>query len=282
MTKEAVVLFSGGTDSTLTAALMAEEFDKIHLITYDRFGIFQVENSKKNAQKLVDKFGKDKFVHKVINFDKVFQKVSYQNYLKNLIKFGFMNLSTCGLCKLSMHVMTIIYCLEFQIQRVSDGANKGMDVFPAQMDSVLDELRGMYEKFGIEYTNPVYEIDPPEEKSLIKDENMAFIHNNIYGAKSEEQKRTGGKTTGELLYDMGLSPEANVKGSRYDQKRQPRCFQFMLFSFYYNKWYLPIKGNSEYKKETTTFFKSKIQEISEVIELHRNGEVQKIFNIEES
>ena len=52
---ETATLFSGGTDSTLTAALMADKFDKIHLITYDRFAFSSVMNPMVNVKKLRDK-----------------------------------------------------------------------------------------------------------------------------------------------------------------------------------------------------------------------------------
>ena len=109
--EEIVVLFSGGTDSTLTAALMAEEFRKVYLITYDRFGLFSITNPKINVEKLKNKFGDNKFTHKVIRLDRLFKFVSYERYLRNFIRYRFFLLSTCGLCKLAMHIRTVIFCL---------------------------------------------------------------------------------------------------------------------------------------------------------------------------
>lgn len=280
---EAIVLYSGGTDSTLTASMLSKQFDRIHLITYDRFGIFEVENSQNNAKKLQEKYGEEKFVHKIINFDKIFQKIAYKKYLKNMAKYGFMNLSVCGLCKLSMHVMTVVYCLENDIKYVADGANKGMEIFPAQMDVVLDELREMYLEFGIEYTNPVFNYNPPPEKGHIKDENMALLKSQIQNEKKQEPVQVEGleRTTGEMLFDEGLAPIQNIKGSRYDQKRQPRCFQFMLFSLYVNKWYLPGHTMEEYKGETLEYFKSKIDESKELLTEFKSGKHSNIMKIRE-
>ena len=282
----AIVLFSGGTDSTLTAAMYAKKYDKVHLITYDRFGIFEVENSRNNAKKLQDKYGQDKFVHKIIKFDKIFKKVAYQKYVKNILKHGFMNLSTCGLCKLSMHVMTVVYCLENDIKIVADGANKGMEIFPAQMDTVLNEIRTMYSEFDIIYSNPVFDHNPPEDKSHIKDENMALLQSQIQNLKKEEklpqkeEHQAPSKTTGELLFDEGLAPDQNIKGTRYDQKRQPRCFQFMLFSVYVNQWYLPKSNLDTYRAETLDYFKEKIKDSTEILKEYQNGKHKKIFKIE--
>ena len=276
-TNEAVILFSGGTDSTLTAALLQDKFDLIHLITYDRFGIFEVENSKENAKKLQEKYGKEKFIHRIINFDEVFKRISYEKYFKNLMKFGFMNLSTCGLCKLSMHVLTVVYCLENKVSYVADGANKGMEIFPAQMDTVLEQLRHMYGEFDIEYTNPVFDFDAPPEKTLIKDENMALLQSQMTKPTDNRSEKNQKETTGELLHKLGLSPEKDIKGTRYDQRRQPRCFQFMLFSVFVNKWFLPGKDMQKYRKETFEFFKEKIQDSTLLLKEYQQGKHKKVF-----
>jgi len=271
--KTAIVLFSGGTDSTLTAALVEEHYSSIELITYSRYGIFEAENASKNAQLLIDKFGR-KISHKIIDFEKVFKKIAYQKYIKNIVEHGFMNLSTCGLCKLSMHVMTIAYCLENKISYVADGANKGMELFPAQMKDVIAEIRELYKAFNITYENPVFEYEPPEDKSLIKDKEMANLVN---PKKTPSTQKLN--TAGKKLYELGLSPEANIKGSKYDRNRQPRCYQFVLFSTYINKWYLPRKSKEEYQKETLTYYKKKIAFAKELLE--NKKENKGIFDLEE-
>jgi len=115
------LLFSGGTDSTYTAVLMQDKYDKIHLITYDRFGFLNTKNSQNSALKLKRAFGEDKFVHRIINIDKLFREISYESYLGDILKYGFFLLLTCGLCKLAMHWQAIIYCLDNNVGEVCDG-----------------------------------------------------------------------------------------------------------------------------------------------------------------
>ena len=250
------ILFSGGTDSTLAAVLQQEKFDKLVLLTFDRLGIAKVENSKVNAQMLIDKYGADKISHKIINFDKVFKKISYENYFRNVLKHGLMNLSTCGLCKLSMHIQAIDYCNEHGIKHVADGANQGMNMFPAQMKPVVDQMKELYQKYGINYSNPVFEYESPDEGSFISMENSNLLKSL---PKADEEKELQKKTAGKVLYEKGLAPMTNIKGSVYDRKRQPRCFQFILFKMFANKYFLANKTYDEYVSETVDFFGDKVK-----------------------
>jgi PP-loop superfamily ATP-utilizing enzyme len=275
----AVVLFSGGSDSMLTASIMAKDFSQIDLITFDRYGIFQVENSRKNVEILVDKFGSEKFTHHIINFNKVFKKISYQNYMKNIMQFGFMNLGTCGLCKLSMHVMTAAYCMQNNITDVADGANKGMEIFPAQMEAVIESIREMYREFGISYTNPVFEYAPPEDKNLVKDDRISTLFSSTQESKNNLGESTN--TTGKKLFEEGLAPSSNVKGSDYDRKRQPRCFQFVLLSTYVNKWYLPKYSKDQYIKETEGFYSHKVKEATALLSEFKKGKYKDLFKVKE-
>lgn len=247
------VHFSGGTDSTLTAALMAEHHQKIHLVTFDRYGFHETHNSKKNASALQERFGKDRYIHTIIRIDDLFKKISYENYLKNFKKHGFYLLSTCGLCKLAMHTKMVEYCLEQNIKYVCDGANQGMSLYPDQMESVIAETRTLYSHFGLHYSNPVYNMAPPEDKPYVS-EQLTCILNSSEGSKIKNEE-----TPGKRLYDLGLAPAPNVKGSPYDKKRQPRCFQLIIFHIF-ALMYVDAKANPEkYKQETLSFFSDKIE-----------------------
>ena len=253
--KTLAILFSGGTDSTLAVALEQVHYDSIHLLTFDRLGLASTDNSKVNAKALIEKFDKKSITHHILNFDKAFKDISYDNYISNTLNHGFMNLSTCGLCKLSMHIQAIIFCKEKGITFVADGANKGMDKFPAQMKPVIKLIRNLYLENGITYYNPVFKLEHPDEGGFLSIENMNFLK---MTPPSNKQSKETKKTTGQILYDMGLAPMPNIKGSQYDRKRQPRCFQFVLFKIYVEKYFLSNRTYEEYVQATTAFFESKI------------------------
>ncbi|MFA7074257.1 MAG: hypothetical protein WC234_03605 [Endomicrobiaceae bacterium] len=262
--KEAVILYSGGTDSTCTVFFKAEEFDKIHLISYKRFGIFSAGNIDYNVLRLQDIFGKDKFVRKVINIDKIYKLVVYDDYLKNLFKFGFFNLAVCGQCKMAMHIRTILYCIDNKINIVFDGANKdaGSGIAADQTKEVIDVITSLYKAFDISYSSPVYEMNGP--KNLTWQAKFGLI-------KNEETKDV--KTTGTFLKQKGFFDSDNVKGSRIDKKMQARCFQQFLSNMALNSYYIERYGIEKYKKTLRDFFEAKSQKMMIYIKdlLNKNG-----------
>lgn len=256
MKNELAILFSGGTDSTLAAALMAEKFEKIHLITYDRFGFFASDNTKLNVLKLQDKFGQDRFIHHIIKIDKITKWIFYERYLYNLKKHKFFVLSICGLCKLAMHLRTVIYCLDNGINNVCDGANKGMNVFPAQMKEVLLMIKDMYAQFGINYINPVFNFEEPQDSSFYDRLGFEKIFDSFKKDDSYYEKKKN--TTGYKLFELGLMPSDNVKGSKLDRSMQSRCFQLVLFNVFALSYYIPTYGSKKYQEKTVEFCKDKI------------------------
>ncbi|MEZ4268640.1 MAG: 7-cyano-7-deazaguanine synthase [Myxococcota bacterium] len=265
-----VVLFSGGTDSMLTAALAAERFDEVFLVTYHRLGLAGTENSARGAEALANKYGADRIHHEIIDITKLFKHVSYERYLQNLRKHKLFLLSTCGLCKLSMHIRTLIYCEDHGIKHVCDGANKGMNLFPAQMVGVLEIMKDLYADFGISYTNPVYDYEPPADKSLVDREGMGVLKTSLAPVpEPEPESRT--KTTGFALMEKGLAPNENVKGSKYDRERQPRCFQFTLFNIFAVKHYLGTDSEEGYRAKTAEFMEDKVEGMRGLLEGYRES-----------
>jgi hypothetical protein len=251
--KELAVLYSGGTDSTCAAALMARDFDRVHLLTYSRFGVFSVEHARVNVQKLKDKFGEEKFIHRIINIDKLFNAVSYSRYIPTLAKHGLFLLTTCGLCKLTMHIRTLVYCLDNDVGYVCDGANKNMDHASDQIRGFIGELKALYRGHGIEYAVPVYELDHPDDIGWFDKLGMERLPG------VEREKKSGGVTTGEELFRMGLFPQKNMKGTKEDRQMQARCFQLVLANIFANWVYIPKHGLEKYKDECVKLYKEKIE-----------------------
>ena len=202
--------------------------------------------------------------------------------MKNMFKHGLSNLSTCGLCKLSMHAKTLEYAIENKISHVSDGANAGMTMFPAQMKPVIELLKKMYLNFNINYSNPVFDYEAPEEASFINPDNASLLKSDINSKPVLDQMERGTvnsekETAGHLLYKMGLAPSPNVKGSHYDKKRQPRCFQFILFNIFAIKYFLSKHSYDDYEKMTTQFFDEKINMVTKMVNERTNKNYKKVF-----
>jgi len=237
--KELVLLFSGGTDSTYLAILMNEKYEKIHLITYDRLGFLNTENAAKSAQALQNKFGIEKFSHRVINIDRLFKKLSYGNYIKDIFNYNYFMLLTCGLCKLAMHWQTIIYCLENDIKEVCDGSNQEMNQDPSQNEEIIKEMQLLYDGFGILYFTP------------------------IYYESIEVRERT--------VFDSGLSLIPSPKWTRFSFEKQPYCSQEYLFSKFFDYAHTNWKGQNtrdkaeKYEKKLHVYHREKRDFIKEQI-----------------
>jgi len=268
MPEEALLLYSGGTDSTLAACLLAEKYSRVRLVTFRRFGLFSTDNAAVNAEKLRVKYGAAKIVHENLPVNRLFRKVSYDRFFLNLFRHGFFLLSTCGLCKLAMHLRAAVYCLDNGIKRVSDGANKGMDLFPDQQPGVLGMLREMYASVGIEYSNPVFDFESPPDIEF----GDRFHLERLPGLSAKrdaaflEQKK---QTTGHKLFELGLMPSDNVKGTKLDRAMQARCFQFILFNIWLHWYYLPFSDKERYVRESDAFFGEKIVRFSRLLGEYR-------------
>lgn len=256
--KDIVVLYSGGVDSTCAAALLLQEFKRIHLITYKRFGIFCISNIERNVSLLRSKFGSKRIIRGIIDIDRFFKKISYENYFYYFKKYGFMMLSTCGLCKLSMHVRTIKYCIDNNISYVADGANKnsGTGHFPAQMPLIINEIRKLYKDNKIVYLTPVLDFDRISASEMDWIRKIGFENNNLN--KKDKGEGDSKKTTRDELLRLNIFPESFTKGSKMDRQMQARCFQLILFNIFLYDYFLPVYGEEKYKKITLEFFREKI------------------------
>ena len=117
--KKAVVLYSGGSDSTLVAALSAKKFDEIHMLTFYHKGSHEIANTKVNVEKLRKKYPKKRFIHHIICLDKLTKYIATKNYISSIIKFGFINMALCSICMLVLHTRVLIYCLDNNIKNVA-------------------------------------------------------------------------------------------------------------------------------------------------------------------
>ena len=198
--KSAVVLFSGGTDSTNAALYAASKYDVIHLITYDRVGFYNMGGSAVNANKLKWLLKDKSIVHNIINIERFYKDICYYDYVKDLLRHGLILLLTCGLCKLAMHWCTILYCIDNKVEAVYDGSNIEM-IDPSQNENITNEMEKLYKKFGINLYYPVY-----------------------YKSKREREEK---------LFDLGISEKKRVKGTEDAWKMQPFCTQERLFTEYY-------------------------------------------------
>lgn len=219
----ALVHFSGGSDSTLTAALCAERFKKVRLVTYDRFSFIGARDyTLLNFERLCRIYGREKFERIVCPIDRWHKRICYDRYVYFAGKYK-LAVTSLAFCKLPMHWYSAVYCIENGIQTVADGVVPYMDLYPDQNAKIsLDKLRDFYRGFNIWYENPVYKI-----------------------ADKVEQ----------LLYDKGITETPHIRGSEKD--KQVFYAEQVVFALFV-KYYTQRHGKDIYETVLSNLFGEKI------------------------
>jgi len=202
--REATVLFSGGSDSTLAAAMLLKEerFNKLHLLTYHHSGMKYMEKSMVNVERLEKKFGKEKIVHSLIDIEGTFHKLYYNNYFQDLKRYGvYLAAGTCNVCQLAMHVHTILYNLQNNVSYAYDGYKEEKEhVYAIMSREGREIMKKLYEEYGITYSSPV--------RSILR--------------------------TDWELHELGVTQRKNVKFpyEHLDYEAQHSCYQGLLTNLY--------------------------------------------------
>ncbi len=162
----AAVLFSGGTDSTLAAAQMLEEFDRVTLLTFDPGYLLFLNNTKVHAEKLQQHFGADRVTHLILDIRHYIRDILGVDPVQDIKEYGF-NLSSlvCLGCRLSMHAFAIYWCLQNEVPYLADGSIRAQSTIPEQMESVIRRNRRFYSQvYGIHHFSPIYEESESDRK----------------------------------------------------------------------------------------------------------------------
>ena len=155
----AAVMFSGGTDSTLAAALMLEEGRDVHLLTFNPGFVLFLKNSRYNAERLIKAYGADRVQHHIFNNQKPTKEVLWESIRQDVGKYGFnMNALVCLGCRMAMHAKAVSYCLENGVPYMVDGSIQDQNTIPEQFQSTLTHHRDFYrDTFGIYHRSPIYD-----------------------------------------------------------------------------------------------------------------------------
>jgi len=217
--KSVCILFSGGSDSSLTAYRMSLEFDRVHLLTYKHFGQIGIEKSH-NSFAILDQRFPGKFVHSITNVSSMFKKIYNRRYLRNLVKYRTLQLPfACFACQACFHINTIIYCKKHNIHDVRDGANTEYEeASPMQIPIVKQEIKKLYADYGNTHDSPIYD-----------------EHENV---RSDLQ-----------LFELGLRPQANIKNDQEMYKKYQGYCRFMPGGVLFLNYWRRCKGFPEKVQE---------------------------------
>jgi len=161
------ILFSGGTDSTLAAARMLEQFDQVTLLTLDPGYLMFLKNCGVHAHSLIEHYGADRVDHVILPMKEITGQILFGDRIGDFRRYGF-NLTAlvCLGCRLSMHTAALIYNLEQGIPFIADGSIEVQNAIPEQMRSTLTRNREFYyREFGIWHYSPIYD-EPASDRVL--------------------------------------------------------------------------------------------------------------------
>ena len=155
--KEALVLFSGGKDSLLSAVRYLDNGYKVYLVTYDNScGI-----GMKNVKSTINKYGNDKIEFIGIkDISAIFRSFiePFYNYKFDYIinKFGVITISqfNCLVCRMAMYVASIIICRQKNINIVVDGA-RVCQLFAIEQEEMLNKFALFFGKYNLRIDYPL-------------------------------------------------------------------------------------------------------------------------------
>lgn len=156
MGEKVLVNYSGGIDSTLSAARLASEDYDVYLVTYNTGAMIRPEISKIPASMLKERFPENIMSHDVVPLYGLFKKMALKNIEEDFKKYN-VNLICMG-CKLAMLTESIRTTNKKEIGKIADGYSTRQSEWPEQMPEVVKVIGEICEKYGIEHMTPVYEI----------------------------------------------------------------------------------------------------------------------------
>jgi 7-cyano-7-deazaguanine synthase in queuosine biosynthesis len=234
MPKEATaVLFSGGSDSTLAAAMAAKNTSRIYLVTYEHSFMFRHHKIDVNVSSLQKVFPQTEFIHHKEDINRLFKKLYFDRLVPYIRQYGTMILPwICGACKLAMHINTINFCNRRNIKNVCCGAHQeSARIFPAQMPGIIDLIRELYMTNGIKYKTPVYEKDRPDR----------------------------------ILFEKGIISNPNMKKQHLIYSTQYTCPLGIILHAHSRLFYRPLLGLSRYQRKIQELFEAKLIDMNQIL-----------------
>jgi len=214
-----LVMYSGGLDSTLLAAMLAGKFRRMFLVTYDLPYTVGLDNCRKNIEKIKKVDPNCEVTHHIIDLAgtrKIFFDDFYADYFK-YCKGGAPGI-ICFSCRMAMLIESIKFCLQNGIGHLAVGNTKVQANKAHSFPGIVKRFADFMARYGIVYTNPVY------------------------GVESREKEE-------ELLKEFGMDVGKNIGLSSVTN--QPRC----LLGIYSTLWLL---GNPLVEKDMIEYFEDKV------------------------
>lgn len=152
------LFFSGGADSTYSAVLLAQKFDRVHLLTFSHDGIGNTHKPKINADRLQQRFG-ERIVYHHIDGNDLWQRLYLADFAADRERYGaFLNTGACECCYLSWNALAAIYNRRNDISHLAVGIDRDHSGFMYSAgDEGIEVMRQFHAGYGVHFFMPVYD-----------------------------------------------------------------------------------------------------------------------------
>lgn len=224
MKKAALLLFSGGSDSTWLAYQLAQQYEKVHLLSLHRRGFYRTQKYTSEKAELLKKyFGSRKIEHQVVSIQDYHSRICFESYWTHLKKYKSL-LAALSFSKLAFHWKAAEIALAENIQDVFDGGTGYMNMYPDQNRNIgFKNYQRFYKELGLNYEQPLYKDNLDVEKNL-------FL--------------------------VGLTHKEKVRGTLDD--RQVFYIEQVLLAHFLN-YYLNVHGWENYEEGLGKLYEEKIK-----------------------
>lgn len=158
----AVILFSGGRDSSLAACIAASKStEPTHLLTVENGFGFGPRLVHLRVAELNDAFGEEAFVHHTVSVRGVTQMIALRELEKDAQEFST-SLITLGSAA-AMVARAAAFALSHECDTVMTGYSGYQRHFPEQTDEALGWFKGFYAEYNLAFECPIREFTSERE-----------------------------------------------------------------------------------------------------------------------
>lgn len=217
MEKICGVLFSGGLDSSLAVCKMIENGYNVELLHFNQGTLISnnLVTIRYNELKNIYSECINGIYYGYVSG--LFRRIALVSLEEDIRKYNVSLI--CVGCKLAMHVQSIIYCKKNKIEFMADGSTERQQRYGEQREVALAFIKDLYNEYGIEYKNPVYNLNKKEIKYGLFDRGITIqpledtcLFSNTFSIASDEaveEYLNDKKQLCKNLIERGLSYEKN-------------------------------------------------------------------------
>jgi len=236
--EEASIEFSGGSDSTLAAAIAAERLDRVHLLTFNHKGMKQAEKSSAQTDNLRRVYGEDKIIEYRGDINGLLRNIYFGDYLSDIVQFGtHVSVFSCLACKLAMDVEVAVYNITNGVRYVFDGQQREKEMWPMQMEEVIALMQDFFAEYGLIYECPVYDVERTDMELF--DKGVSDAVDVKYRALLKEDPKAAFEAASALSHQVS-------------------CYGATIPNIFLTGYYIPLWGQKRHAAKSRAYYKKKL------------------------